>query len=160
VISITMSPIDREIAALVGRLKELPGHLARKHITAAAGRAVRPFKGVMVKNTPPAGLKKGRRKKGEKPKSTGALRRSVKIHTARKKAVGYAVMGYRAGDESRKALWLELGTKRGIRPRGIIKAVMAEVRPKVQKRLPEELRKALENAVKELASGKNPGRGG
>jgi hypothetical protein len=158
-ITIGMSGIDREIGGLVTALKKLPNHIARKHITAAAARAVRPEIKELRKNTPPAGGGgRGRRKKGEKPRSSGALRRAVAVKSARKKTVGYAVLGYRFGDESRKATWLEYGTSRGLMPRRMLETTYRAVRPRVQKRLPDELRKSMEAAVNELASGKNPGR--
>jgi hypothetical protein len=157
-ISIFLSPLDREIGGIVTAIKRLPAHIARKHLTAATAKAVRPEMKELKKNTPPAGGgRRGRRKKGQKG-STGALRRSVAVFSAKKKEAGYVVLGYRAGEQSRKALWLEYGTSRGLEPKRMMETTLKQIRPKVQKRLPQELRKALAAAVKELASGKNPGR--
>lgn len=159
-IGVRMDPLDGQIASLVGSLKQFPNHIGRKHIVAAIGRGVRPFRSVMVKATPPGGVKKGRPGKGLKKRSTGQLRRSVKVITSKSKnsrTGGFAVMGYQGGDQSLKAIWLEYGTKTGIAPRNIIRTVMAELTPKVKTRLPAELAKALEKAAAELAAGKNPG---
>lgn len=156
-ISIFISPIDREIAGLAGKFDALPGHIRRKHLAAAIGKAVKPFRSVMVKATPPGGVKRGRASKKLKKRSTGNLRRSVKVITKRGKNSAFAVMGYRGGFESRKAIWLEYGTDNGIKPRNIIRQVMTELTPKVKARLPAEMAAALEKAAAELASGKNPG---
>lgn len=155
------SQIDKDISRLVGSLRAFPGHIARKHLTAAAGRAIRPFRGIMVKATPPGGARKGRPGKNVPRKSTGNLRRSVAVIVAKSKKNrngGFAVMGYRGGPESRKAIWLEYGTKKGIAPRNILRTVMAELGPKAKERLPQELAKSIEKAAAELAGGKNPGR--
>jgi HK97 gp10 family phage protein len=150
-ITIGMNDLDREIGGLVKALQQLPRNLARKHLKAAVGRAVRPHIKDLRKNTPPINTRRGRRKKGEKPQSSGALRRAVAVRTKAKGLTASAVLGYRAGFESRKAIWLEFGTDRGISPREMVKNTFDQVKGQVQKRLPDELRKALEKAAKDVA---------
>jgi HK97 gp10 family phage protein len=150
-ITIGMNDLDREIGGLVKALQQLPKNLARKHLKAAVGRAVRPHIKDLRKNTPPIGTSRGRRKKGEKPRSSGALRRAVAVRTKAKGLTASAVLGYRAGFESRKAIWLEFGTDRGISPREMVKNTFDQVKGQVQQRLPAELQKALEKAAKDVA---------
>jgi HK97 gp10 family phage protein len=151
-ITIGMNDLDREIGGLVKALQQLPKNLARKHLKAAVGRAVRPHIKDLRKNTPPeGGGRRGRRKKGEKPRSSGALRRAVAVRTKAKGLTASAVLGYRASFESRKAIWLEYGTSRGISPREMVKNTFDQVKGQVQQRLPSELQKALEKAAKDVA---------
>jgi hypothetical protein len=97
-----------------------------------------------------------------KVSKSGDLRRAA---TTKSRFIGrnadgtvYGVLGYKYGAESRKALWLEFGTKRGIRPRGILEKVMREYGGPSANRLAAEMAAAFEKAARELASGKNPGR--
>jgi hypothetical protein len=162
-ITLGMNDVDKQIGALVVSLQQLPRNLANKHLKAAVGRAVRPFVGVLRRNTPPMTVKRGRpakrdssgkfiaKKPGPAARSTGALRRSVAVRTKARKAVASAILGYRAGAESRKAIWLEFGTSRGIDPREMVKKTMDEIRPKVQSLLPKELKVALERAARDSA---------
>ena len=148
---------DKDIAAAIGAYAALPRHIANKHLKAAMGRSLKPNAGVLRKNTPPIGVRRGRRKAGEKPKSTGNLRRSVAVKTKAKNLVVSGVLGYRASFESRKAIWLEFGTSAGIDPRGMMATTKKEIDPKVRAKLINELRAALAKAVKELSAGRNPG---
>ena len=95
-------------------------------------------------------------------KSTGNLRRAV---TTKSKYIGrnadgvvYGVVGYKAGYESRKAIWLEYGTRRGIRPQQMIHRFMQQYAGPSLAKLQVEMVSALEKAVKEVAGGKNPGK--
>jgi hypothetical protein len=92
----------------------------------------------------------------------GALRRAV---TTKSKYIGrnrdgvvYGVVGYKAGMESRKAIWLEFGTSRGISPRNIMEQFRARYGGPAASRLAAEMAAALEKAAAELASGMNPTR--
>jgi hypothetical protein len=143
--------LNDQISALVKAYRELPKNIAQKHMKAAMGRAVRPFIPALRKNTPPEGLKKGRRKKGEKPRSSGALRRAVAVRTKARKLVVSGVLGYRAGAESRKAIWMEFGTSTGVKPRRMVERTMSEIRGKAVANLPKELAHALTKAVKDVA---------
>jgi hypothetical protein len=157
---------DRHIGALMQSFRELPRHIARKHLKAAMRRVLRPAVPILRKNTPPTSTRRGRRKKGEKAKSTGALRRAVTVRagqTGTNKAFDafvYGVLGYKASFESRKAIWLQFGTSGGVKAYDMIEKTLAEFGPVASSRLAEEMAKALEKAAAELGSGKNPGYGG
>jgi hypothetical protein len=70
----------------------------------------------------------------------------------------YGAVGYKAGFESRKALWLEFGTSRGIEPRKIMDRFRRQYGGPAAAKLAKEMRAALEKAASEMASGKNPAR--
>lgn len=162
-IEINADAMTADIAALIGRFRALPRHIARKHMAAAMKRAMRPGVPMLRKNTPPLGARRGRRRAGERPTSSGDLRRSV---IAKAKAVpgrsgagvAYGVVGYRGGFESRKAIWLEFGTRRGIAPRRMAETTMSQIRGPAAATLTRELAVALEKAAAELASPHNPTR--
>jgi len=157
---------NRHIAALMESYRALPRHIARKHLKAAMRKILRPAVPILRKNTPPLGTRRGRRKKGEKPKSTGALRRAVTVRagqTGTNKAYDafvFGVLGYKASFESRKAIWLQFGTSGGVRPFQMIEKTLQEFGPVAASKLADEMAKALEKATAELAGGKNPGYGG
>lgn len=150
---------DLRISQLMKRYRQLPGHIARKHLKAALGRVVRPGLKVLRKNTPPLKTKRGRRANGAKPLSTGALRRSVKVRTGHTGRVNsfdsfvWAVLGYRASFESRKAIWLQYGTSGGVKPYDMIGKTMAEIGPPAASRLATEMVLAWHKAIKDLAPG-------
>lgn len=150
---------DLRISRLMKRYRQLPGHIARRHLKAAMGRVMRPGIPVLRRHTPPLTTRRGRRKKGEKAKSTGALRKAVAVRTGSTGKVGafdsfvYGVLGYRASFESRKAIWLQFGTSGGVRSYDMIGKAMAEFGKPAAGRLADEMEKALEKAVKDLAPG-------
>jgi hypothetical protein len=152
---------DKVIKVLMNRYRALPRYIAKKHMKAAMRRTIKPGIPVLRKNTPPLSTRRGRRKKGEKPQSTGALRRSVTTRAGQtgNNSTGFVwgVLGYRAGFESRKAIWLNFGTANGVSPFRMTEKTLAEFGQPATKILAKELRLALDKAVKELASGKNPG---
>lgn len=159
-ITLTNDPVA-ECQAMIARFKELPRHLAKKHIQAAMRRTIKDGVPVLRAVTPPIGARRGRRKKGEK-RTTGALRRSV---TTRAKYISkathgavYGVVGYKAGMESRKAIWLQYGTTRGIAAREMLEQFHREYDGVSLNRLTAELAVGIERAAAELAAGKNPGR--
>jgi len=143
--------INDEISGLMAAYRKLPKNIANKHMRAAVGRSIKPHKGTLKKNTPPGGVRRGRRRKGEKPRSSGALRKAVAVKTKSRRLVTSGVLGYRGGPESRKAIWLEFGTSRGLAPRRMMEQTLNEIRPQVQAVLPKELRFALTKAVKDVA---------
>lgn len=157
--------LEPQIAGLMGAYRALPRHIAKKHLKAAMRRLMKGGVPILRKNTPPLGARRGRRKKGEKPSSTGALRRSVTTRTGQTGKNGdfnsfvWAVLGYRASFESRKAIWLEYGTSRGGRAFQMMQKTMAEFGPVSAARLAEEMAKGLEKAAAEVAGGKNRGYG-
>lgn len=164
----------RDIDALVANYSHLPRHIAKKHLKAALGRAVRPHVKTLRSETPKGKRKmvrtafkrneRGQHVKGSgKLKNTaGMLRRAATVRTGWKgtNRDGYAfgVLGYKYGSESKKAIWLEFGTTK-IEPRRIVQKVHDRVKGIVMKTLKRELVVAFEAAGRELASGKNPGVG-
>ena len=161
-ISLNWNTLDREIGALVGRYEKLPRHIGKKHLVASMRRAVKEAGGVqkLRANTPPVNTRRGRRKKGERPRSTGELRRSVmtKAKWIGRNSDGVAVagLGYKYGRASKKAIWHEFGTTRmqGIH---MMERTFDSIRGLVSSKLAEQLRIGLERAAAELASDMNPG---
>lgn len=154
-ISVNWDAVQGEIGALVKRYDELPRWIAKKHLKAAIGRTLRPGVPKLRALTPPVNTRRGRRKKGEKALSTNRLRKAVKVITRykgrNKDGYAYGVIGYRAGEESLKALWLEFGTKY-IQPRKFMQDFHESYKTTAQGRLVFEMRKALDAATKELNS--------
>ena len=164
-ITLNEAKLQREIADLAKSYQDLPKHIAKKHMVAAMRRSVMKSKGVSVlrQNTPPAGTRRGRRKKGEKPRSTGEMRRSV---TTKAKWIGnntsgaaVAGLGYKYGMASRKAIWHEFGTSR-MKGIGMMQRTFDQIKGKVASLLAGELADALEKAAAEKAGGQNKGYGG
>lgn len=151
---------EQEIQAIMDRFAALPRHIAKKHLQAAMKRTMKDGVPVLRALTPPTGVRRGRMRKGEK-RTTGALRRAV---TTKAKYIGrnkdglvYGIVGYKAGHESRKAIWLEFGTKR-IQPRRMIEQFRQQYGGPSLAKLTTEMAAALEKGAKELAAGKNPGK--
>lgn len=150
---------------LMDRYKALPRHIARKHLGAAMRRVLKPAVPILRRNTPPLGTRRGRRKAGAAPSSTGSLRKAVTVRvgqTGNNKDFGsfvWGVVGFKAGPESRKAIWLEYGTSRGGPRYDMVGKTMREYGRPAADNLAAEMAKAFEKAVKEFASGKNPPRG-
>ena len=164
-ISMDWRKLDRDIADLAESYKSLPKHIAKKHMVASMRRAVVKSKGVSLlrQNTPPAGTRRGRRKKGEKARSTGELRRSV---TTKAKWIGsntsgaaVAGLGYKYGFASRKAIWHEYGTTR-MKGIAMMQRTFEQVRGPVAALIAGEMADAMEKAAAEVAGGKNRGYGG
>lgn len=174
-IALNWDGMEGEIGALMARFDELPRHIAKKHLIAAVRRSMK--EGVPVlKAITPKGKPQIKRNKlmrgaggrfvagsGKKMKVRGgAMRRAV---TSKAKYIGknkggivYGVVGYKAGMESRKAIWLEFGTSRGVKPRNLIEQFRARYGGPSAARLASEMGNALEKAAAELASGMNPTR--
>ena len=174
-ISLNWDGMQGEIGALMARFNELPRHIAKKHLQAAVKRTMKDGVPVLKSITPKGKpqIKRNKLKRGaggrfvagsgKKMKVRGgALRRAV---TAKSKYVGrnrdglvYGVVGYKAGMESRKAIWLEFGTSRGVKPQNLIEQFRAKYGGPAASRLADEMAKPLEKAAAELASGMNPTR--
>jgi hypothetical protein len=60
--------------------------------------------------------------------------------------------------ESRKAIWQEFGTSNGVRPKRMIENTVSSFGGASVSALTQELELALEKAIKEAASGRNPKR--
>lgn len=165
-ISLNWEGMSGEIGALMARYNALPRHIAKKHLGAAMKRALRVGLPVLKSNTPKGKysgttttIKRG--KFVTKKKTGGALRRAATVQAKYygKNNGGYMAgrLGYKFGWESRKAIWLEDGTK-FIEPRRMVKKTHDSVKGPVAGMLTREMAKALEAAARELASGMNPGR--
>lgn len=158
--------LDQHIGDLMNAYRALPRHIAKKHLKAAMRRVLKPAVRILRKNTPPLGTRRGRRKKGERRRSSGALRRAVTVRTGQSgnnqafDAFVFGVLGYKASFESRKAIWLQFGTSGGVKAYRMIENTLAEFGPVAASMLAEEMAAGLEKAAAELASGRNPGYGG
>ena len=167
-ISLNWEGMQGEIGALMARFNELPRHIAKKHLMAAMKRAMRDGVPVLKSITPvgktrtiKASIVRGQMKENFKRRG-GALRRAV---TTKAKYIGrnrdgltYGVIGYKFGFESRKAIWLEFGTSRGVKPRNLIEQFRARYGGPAATRLAAEMARAYEKAARELESGMNPTR--
>lgn len=153
--------VSGEIGSLMKRFSALPRHVAKKHLAASMKRALRPGVPALRAATPVGRVMKANKKGVVKMRRSGELRRAA---TARSRYIGtnadgivVGVLGYKYGAESRKAIWLEFGTKRIVK-RGIVSRVMQTFRPQANANLTREMAAALEKAAAELAAGRNPGR--
>jgi hypothetical protein len=153
--------VSGEIGAMMQRFNVLPRHIAKKHLQAAMRRALRPGVPILRAATPVGRVMKANKAGVVKMRRSGELRRAATVRTRYigKNADGIVVgaLGYRYGAESRKAIWLEFGTKR-ITKRRIVAGVMQTFRPQAYSTLTQEMAAALEKAANELAAGKNPTR--
>lgn len=170
-ISLRWNRIEGEIGALIARYAELPRHIAKKHMKAAMKRTLKTGVKILKQMTPKSGTRtvraaitrdaRGRIQAGSgkiSKKRGGALRRAA---TTKAKYIGrnrdglvWGVVGYRGGAESRKAIWLEYGTKR-LKPREIMEAFRRKYGGPTAYRIAAELRRALPRAVREVAAGFN-----
>lgn len=152
-----------EIAGLIRAFKVLPGTLARKHITAAMRRAVRPLQPAIREATPVA---------------TGGLRRSVKtiVRFYSKSNWGGNVVGVvgfgRGGSKPDKmgnhSSIVEAGTKERFRKdrrrtgampaRHMLRQSLAANRESIRANLARELATGLERAARELSGGQAKGK--
>jgi hypothetical protein len=159
--------VSGEIGALMKRYNELPRHIAKKHLQAAMKRAGKTAVPILKRNTPKGGTRtvkstivRGEQKLNYKRKG-GALRRAAtfvaRYKGRNKDGAVFGILGYKFGFESRKAIWLEFGTTRGIEPRKIVEQTYTATKGIVGANLQAEMAKALEKAAAELASGANPG---
>lgn len=165
-ISLSWSDMDGQIGELMKRYADLPRSIAKKHLQAAMKRAGKPAVPVLKANTPVGGgrrvkaaVVRGELKMNYKRRG-GSLRRAATF-TARYKGTNkdgavFGVVGYRLGWESRKAIWLQFGTKRGIEARKMIEKTVAASQGIVTSRLEKEMADALEAAVREKNSPMNP----
>lgn len=161
------SNVEGQIGELMKRYAELPRSVAKKHLQAAMKRAGKQAIPILRANTPKGG---GRRVKaaivrGELKmnyKRRGGSLRKAATFTARYKGRNadgavFGILGYKYGWESRKAIWLEFGTTRGIEPRKMVDKSLAASKAIVGPRLEAEMAAALEKAVNEANSPMRPG---
>lgn len=149
-----------EIGQFVRAFQGLEKNIRNKYLKSAVANALRPGKAVLKRYTPPEGMKRGRRKKGEKPRSTGRLRSAVTVRTKARRDVVFGALGYKYSYESRKAIWLEFGTKKGIQPRSMVERATREFGPTASAAMAKTMAKAFENALKDkIPAGKGKYRG-
>ncbi len=147
------------IRGLMAKYRELPRHLAKRHLGASMRRVMKPGIPILRSFTPPLGTRRGRRKKGEKARSTGDLRRSVTTKAGQTGRNGdfdsfaWAVLGYRFSGQDRKAIWLQYGTSRGVPAFDMIGKAMAQFGPVAAEQLAHEMAEGLERAARDLAPG-------
>lgn len=165
-ISVNWEKLLGEFGDLAKSYQDLPSHIAKKHLLASMRRSIQKARGpqLLRANTPPIGLKRGRKAKNATRRgSTGELRRSVitKAKWIGTNKAGFAVagIGYRYGWNSRKAIWAEYGT-RWQKAVGMMQRTFDQIRQPVAASLSAELAKALDKAVAEKNSTKNKGYGG
>jgi len=176
VIHLNWDMIKGDIGALVRRYDALPRHIAKKHLLAAMKRSLKAANAVNVlkRNTPKGKAyvvrqaktrdERGRFSQGSgawKRQAPGALRRAVTLRSkyigTNKSGMAVAVVGYKYGSESRKAIWLEFGTRK-MQPRRMVDKTMQQVGGVAKSQLVWELKEALDAAVREVAGGRNPAR--
>ena len=152
--------VSGEIGSLMQRFSALPRHIAKKHLGAAMKRALRPGVPALKAATPVGMVMKANKKGVVKMRRSGELRRAA---TSKSRYIGtnsdgvvVGVLGYKYGEQSRKAIWIEFGTKRMVK-RPIVQGVMRTFKPQAAATLTKEMAAALEKAATELASGKAVG---
>lgn len=164
--------MSRHIRSVMRAYKKLPGHIARKYMKASMRRVLKDAVPILRRNTPKGKAyntrsavkrdSRGRFQQGSGKKMRvrgGALRRAATVRTGMTGKAGafdsfvWGVLGYKAGIESRKAIWLNYGTSRGIKPYQMIEKTMSEFGPVAASRLAKEMRRALASAVKDKAPG-------
>lgn len=163
-INVDFKGLENQLADLKAAYTELPRHLAKKHLQASVKRTIADGIPVMKAITPKGATRRvGKGGESSTRVRGGALRRAV---TTKAKYVGrgsdgsvYGVVGYRASFESRKAIWLEFGTSRGITPRNLIDQFMQQYGGPSAEKLVAEMANGLEKAASELAAGMNKGGG-
>ena len=154
--SMNSSSLGAQVGALVKGLEKLPMHIAKKHMKAAMKRALKFGLPILRSRTPVGkGLRDGdgKRVKG----SRGALRKAVTTKSVfvGKNKGGFVVggLGYKYGMQSRKAIWLEFGTNKGIEPRRFMEETYNQIKGQVAGELVRELKNAMEKAAKDTAPG-------
>ena len=175
-IYLNSNSLNKQLTALVKVFDRFPKHIAKKHIGAAMKRALKFAVPILKSNTPKGGStiktaavtrnSRGQFLTGSGKKRKvrgGALRRAV---VAKSKYVGtnkagftVGTLGYKYGTESKKALWLEFGTKMGVKPKLFMEKTYNEVKGKVAANLAKELAAAVESAARDLAPGVEQGYG-
>jgi hypothetical protein len=150
-----------DIGALVRRFDALPKHIARKHLGSAMKVAIRQSRGVQVLKSLTPKARTITERSGDKRKG-GGLRRSVTVKSVGVRSGGsaFAVLGYKYGWESRKAIWMESGTKRGVKAKRMTAQAFGMISGNVKAILGAKLIAAMGKAVNELNGPRNSGRRG
>ena len=177
-ISFNWNIFKDDTAHLIQQFDKLPRHIGKKHLLSSMKAAIRASKGVQTlkaltpkakTRTVRAGIKRDERSgtfskgsQGWEKKKGGAMRRAVTVHARyigrNKDGVAVATLGYKYGTESKKAIFLEYGTSRGIEPRRMVEKAMKMIHGPLLAALGTAMVHALNKAAEEIKSGKNPGK--
>ncbi len=165
-ITLNWQGMQGEIGQLIAAFDALPRHIAKKHLLATIRRVGKQGVPVLKSNTPVGKTQriKSTIRRGQQVENAqrrgGALRRAstvvARYKGKNKDGFAYGVLGYKFGWESRKAIWLEEGTTR-IAPRRMVGRTMQAWQGPARAELEKGLAQALAAAVREVASGRNPG---
>lgn len=177
ILSVNMTYVDASFADIAYRYKQLPRHVAYKHMAAAMKRAVRKangvqtlkqvcrerlnLKGTVVTKDPPKRTKAGAFKKGwNRRRRGGEFLKAIDVVSSKPKGGKnprplVVKVGWKYGVESKKALWLEFGTKH-VTPRRMAEETFNRIRGPAMGNMKSELLAALEKAVKDLGQAKDP----
>jgi len=176
-ISMNFQSWNADVADLMASYAAMPKHIAKKHLLASMKSAIRSANGIQTlkaltpkakTRTVRAGIKRDSRtgsfskgSQGFQKQKGGAMRRAVTVNARyigrNADGVAVAVLGYKYGQDSKKAIWLEYGTSRGIEPRRMAEKAMNQIGPAVRSHLCQALATAIDAANREIAKGKNPG---
>jgi hypothetical protein len=154
-ISINEDQVMGELGKLVASFDKFPAAVANQALRGAMTRTLAGGKKVLKGLTPGGKSGRGRSKAGAK-RSTGALKKAVATKVkARKGRSVTGVLGYRGGEQSRKAIWKEFGTSRGGKAVGMMAKAQAQYFPVALANLKKELIVGLQKAAAILARGPN-----
>lgn len=159
--------MERQLQDMMGRYSELPRAIARKHLKAAANRAAKSGVPILRRLTPKGGTQKRRNAVARDARGRfqtgsgkmvkrrgGALRRAAAAKSRYVPRAGagavYAVIGYRGGLQSRKAIWLEFGTSQGIKPMDLMDKFRSAYKGPALSELKKEMAIGLERASRDL----------
>lgn len=177
-ISFNWNIFKDDTAHLIQQFDKLPRHIGKKHLLASMKAAIRASKGIQTLKalTPKAktrtvrsGIKRDERKgtfskgsQGWEKKKGGAMRRAVTVNARyigrNKDGVAVATLGYKYGTESKKAIFLEYGTKRGIEPRRMVDKAMKMIHGPLLAALGNAMVHALAKASKDLGGPRSKGK--
>lgn len=177
ILSVNMTYVNSSFADIAARYKALPRHVAYKHMAAAMKRAVRKaqgvqvlkqvcrerlnLKGTVVTKDPPKRDKAGQFKKGwNRRRRGGDFLKAIAVTSSKPKGGKnprplVVKVGWKYGEQSKKALWLEFGTKH-VEPRRMAEETFNRIRGTAMANMRSELLAALEKAARDLGQAKDP----
>ena len=178
ILAVNMTYVDASFADIAYRFKQLPRHVAYKHMAAAMKRALRKaraeqtlkavcrerlnLKGTVIDNSRPKRNKAGQYKKGwNRRRRGGDFLAAIGVYSSKPKFGKdprplVAKVGWKYGPQSHKALWLEFGPKNGIEPRRMAEETFTRIRGAAMSAMKAEMLYALDQAKKDLGRAKDP----
>ena len=178
ILAVNMTYVDAGFSDIAYRFKQLPRHVAYKHMAAAMKRALRKaravptlkevcreklnLRGTVVTKDPPKRNKEGKFKKGwNRRRRGGDFLKAIDVYSSKPKFGKdprplVAKVGWKYGPESKKAIWLEFGTKRGVAPRRMAEETFMRIRGSAMAGMQAEMLIALDRAAKDLGQAKDP----